>query len=136
MKRRLLPLAALALVLALPGCRRTAGPADRYRLFASAARNQDAVAVWSMLSRRSRAAFDARAKTLSAAASGVIPPRGQDVVVGDLASFAPRLRSALVLRESADVAVVAVEDEAGGRGEVTLVREDGDWKVEVPGAEG
>jgi hypothetical protein len=130
--RRLLSLAVLSLALALPACRRAAGPADRYRAFAAAARNGDAAAVWSMLSRRAQASFDARARALGAAAPGVVPPRGQDIVVGDLAVRAPRLRSALVLRESADAAVVRVEDETGARGEVTLVREGGTWKVEVP----
>ncbi|BDG02708.1 hypothetical protein [Anaeromyxobacter oryzae] len=136
MTRRFLPVVALSLAVLLPGCRRTATPADRYRLFANAARNQDSAAVWGMLSKRSRADFDARAKALAAAAPGVLPARGQDVVVGDLAVRAPKVKSTVILRESADAAVIAVEDEAGVRGEVTLVREDGDWKVEVPRAGG
>jgi hypothetical protein len=132
MTRRLLPLAALALALAVPGCRRAAGPADRYRVFASATRTQDGATVLPMLSKRSRAAFEARAKALATDAPGVVPTRAQDLVVGDLALTAPKLKSAIILRESADVAVVAVEDEAGGKGEVTLVREDGEWRVDVP----
>jgi hypothetical protein len=130
--------AALLLVVALlfAGCRRTPGPVDRYRTFAAAARSGDAGAVWSMLSTRTQAAFDARAKALAAEAPGVVPARGQDLVVGDLASRAPKVRSAVVLRESAEAAVIAVEDEAGARAEVTLVREGGDWEIDVPAAGG
>lgn len=131
--RRLLPLVLLAAV-ALAACRSPEGPAESYRRFAAAARAGDAEAVWSMLSSRARAALDQRARDLSSrAAPGVIPPSGRDLVLGDQAARAPRLRSAVVVRESADSAVVRVEDEAGGKGEVTLVREDGAWRVELEG---
>lgn len=127
--RRRLPLALLAAV-ALAACSRPEGPAESYRRFAAAARAGDADAVWSMLSERSRAALDARASELSArAAPGVIPPSGRELVLGDQAARAPRLRAAVVVRESADTAVVRVEDEAGGAGEVTLAREGGAWRV-------
>lgn len=127
----------LLAALALAGCRRPDGPAESYRRFAAAARTGDADAVWSMLSERSRAALDARARALSSrAAPGVIPPSGRDLVLGDQAARAPRLRSAVVVRESADAAVVRVEDEAGGQGEVTLLREGGAWRVELGDAAG
>ncbi len=127
--RRRLPLALLATV-ALLACSRPEGPAESYRRFAAAARAGDADAVWALLSARSRAALDGRARELSArAAPGVIPPSGRDLVLGDEATKAPRLRAAVVVRESADSAVVRVEDEAGGKGEVTLAREGGAWRV-------
>ncbi len=134
--RRPLPLALLAVVVAvLAACSRPAGPAESYRRFSAAARSGDAETVWSLLSERSRAALDARARELSArAAPGVIPPSGRDLVLGDQAARAPRLRAAVVVRESADLAVVRVEDEAGGKGEVTLVREDGAWRVQLEDA--
>lgn len=127
--RRLLPLALLSAV-ALAACSRPEGPAESYRRFAAAARSGDADAVWSMLAERSRATLDARARDLSSrAAPGVIPPSGRALVLGDQAARAARLRTVVVVRESADTAVVRVEDEAGGKGEVTLVREDGAWRV-------
>ena len=55
-----------------------------------------------------------------------------DLVVGDLAATAPRVKSVTVLRESRDAAVVAVEEVGGARGEVSLVREDGEWRVVLP----
>lgn len=131
------PLAALvAAALALAACRSPAGPADQYRRFAAAARTGDAAAVWSMLSARSRAALDARAKALAERAPGVVPASGRDLVLGDFAARAARIRSAVVVRESAGTAIVAVEDEAGAKGEVTMVREDGAWRVVLPGLDG
>lgn len=136
---------ALALALALAGCRRPEGPADRYRAFAAAARagaqasdaathDAAATAVWEMLSERSRAELDARAKGVAAAApGGVVVASGRQIVLGDLAARARRPTSVVVVRESADVAVVAVEEEGGVPArEVTLVREQGSWRVVVP----
>ncbi len=134
-----LPL-ALALVLSLlatGGCRRKAGPAETYRAFAAAARSRSpdaADAVWGMLSARSREALEARAKEIAARSpAGVIPASGKDLVLGSLALRAARIRSAVVLRESRDAAVVSVEEEgAAGAREVSLVREGGVWRVVLP----
>jgi hypothetical protein len=128
------PLLAVALALALlPACRRTDGPAETYRRFASAARGGDAELAWSLLSADTRSALDARARAAAAhAPPGVVPVTGKDLVLGDFSIRAPRIRSATVLRESRDAAVVAVEDESGARAEVSLVREAGAWRVVVP----
>jgi hypothetical protein len=132
MRRTLTALTLLA-ALATAGCKRPAGPAETYRAFAAAARAGDADAVWARLSERSRAALDARAREAAARAGGLVPATGKDLVVGDLALQAPRVRSATVLRESQDVAVVAVEVEgAPGPREVSLVRESGVWRVVLP----
>lgn len=130
---RLLAVAAL-LSLLTPGCRREPGPAERYRAFASAARAGDSDAVWSMLSERSRAELDARAKALAARApGGVVPSAGRDLVLGGLFARARRVGSVSLVRESGDSAVVSVELEGGGGGgEVTLVREGRSWRVVLP----
>jgi hypothetical protein len=131
---RLLAVAVLSLAVGSSACRRADGPAERYRAFAAAVRGGDAAAVWSMLSRRTRAAFDARAKALAAAApAGVVSASGEDLVLGDLAVRSERPRSVVVVRESRGAAVVSVEIEGGGPArEVTLVREEGAWRVVVP----
>jgi hypothetical protein len=127
--RRLL---ALALLLSPAGCRREAGPAERYAAFAAAARDGDAEAVWSMLSGGSRAAFQARARALAERAPGVVAPTARQLVLGDLAPRARRPRSVVVVRESREAAVVAVEVEGSAAREVSLVREGGLWRVVVP----
>ncbi len=135
----------LAAALALGGCRRPEGPADRYRSFVAAARAgaqasdpaahaAAAAAGWDMLSAGSRAALDARAKAVAAEAPpGVVVASGKQLVLGDLAVSARRPSSVVVVRESADTAVVSVEEEGGASPrEVTLVREEGSWRVVVP----
>ena len=127
--------ASLVAALLLVGCRPAETPAERYRRFADAARKGRAGDVWSMLSARSRKALADRAKALA----GPKPPAGlevtaADLVLGDLAPTAPRVKSVTVVRESRDAAVVAVEDASGARGEVSLVREDGEWRVVLPDA--
>lgn len=132
--RPLLAVPLLILVLAAPGCRREAGPAETYRAFAAAARGGDVEGVWSRLAERSREVLDRRAREAAARApGGVVPATGKALVLGDLAVQAARVRTVTVLRESRDAAVVAVEVEgtAAAR-EVTLVREAGVWRVVLP----
>src|SRR5512140_2093815 len=130
---RALALLAAAALAALPACRRESSPADRYRAFADAARAGKADDVWGMLSERSRAELDRRAKALAAnAPPGVLAASGRAMVLGDLAALAPRPASVVVVRESRDAAVVAVEAQGQPAREVTLAREGGVWRVVVP----
>jgi hypothetical protein len=131
MRRLVVPF--LAAVLLLAACAPTDSPAQRYRRFAEAARRGRAGEVWAMLSAGSRKALAARAKALD----GPRPSAGVDVsatdlVLGDLAPTAPRVKSVTTVRESRDAAVVAVEQADGARGEVSLVREGGEWRVVLP----
>jgi hypothetical protein len=131
------PLLLLGLLLAAGACRRSPGPADTYRSFAAAARSRDpdaANVVWSLLSERSRAVLDARAREVAAKApAGTVPSSGKELVLGNLAASAARVRSAVVVRESRDVALVRVEEEGrSGAREVSLVREAGGWRVVLP----
>jgi hypothetical protein len=131
--RTTLPALLLLALLATAGCRRPAGPAETYRVFAAAVRAGDADAAWARLSGRSREELDARAKAAAARAGGVVPASGKDLVLGDLAYEAPRLKNVTVLRESQDAAVLSVEVEgATGAREVSLVRESGVWRVVLP----
>jgi hypothetical protein len=134
MCRTAVALALLAAALTTGGCRRPAGPAETYRAFAAAARAGDADGVWGRLSARSREVLDARAKEVAARApAGVIPASGKELVLGDLAAQAARLRAATVLRESRDAAVLSVEVEGAAEArEVSLVREGGVWRVVLP----
>jgi hypothetical protein len=130
---RALALLAVLALAAVTGCRREVGPADRYHAFAAAAREGRADDVWAMLSERSRAELDRRARDLAAKAPpGVVEGSGRAMVLGDLSTAAPRPTSVVVVRESRDAAVVAVEAEGQPAREVTLVREGGVWRVVVP----
>jgi hypothetical protein len=129
------PIVVAALVLiASAGCRPASGPVEAYRAFAAAARAGDRDAAWGMLAERSRAVLDARAREAAARApAGVVPASGKDLVLGDLTVTAPRLKSVTVVRESAEAAVIAAEEEGGaGAREVSLVREGGVWRVVLP----
>ncbi len=131
--RRALALLAALAVAASPACRRDGGPAERYRAFASAARDGKADEAWGMLSERSRAELDRRAKDLAARTPpGVVAGSGRAMVLGDLSAVAAPPRSVVVVRESRDAAVVAVEADGQPTREVSLVREAGVWRVVVP----
>ncbi len=131
--RRVLAGLLAASLAALPACRRDVGPADRYRAFAAAAREGKADDVWAMLSERSRAELDRRARELAAKAPpGVLSASGRATVLGDLAAVAPRPTSVVVVRESRDAAIVSVEADGQPAREVSLVREGGVWRVVVP----
>ncbi len=121
--------AAIALLLA---CARPGGPAEAYRAFAAAVRTGDEDQAWARLSEGSRAALDARAKELAARSGGVTPASGKDLLLGDASAIAPRMEEVLVLRESADTAVVRVTVRGGEAREATLVRERGAWRVVLP----
>ncbi len=131
--RRALALLVLVALAALSACRREVGPADRYRAFADAAREGKADEVWGMLSEASRAELDRRAKALAARAPpGALAASGRAMVLGDLSAVAPRPTSVVVVRESRDAAVVAVEADGRPTREVALAREGGVWRVVVP----
>jgi hypothetical protein len=134
LRRRGHPLAlAVLAALAAAGCRAPEGPADRYRRFADAARGGRAAEAWALLSAGSRRALDEEGKALQGkAASPGVDLSGQELLLGDLAPTAPRVKSVTLVREAGDEAVVAVEDEAGIRAEVRLVREGGQWRVVLP----
>jgi hypothetical protein len=132
---RRLPLAAAVALLALAACRRDDGPDAAYRAFAAAARAGDGAAVWLLLSEGSRAGFEARAKALAAQVPGA-PVTGRDLVLGDLSAGAPRIEKVVVVRATADEAVVGVTVRGAPDAppaEVRLVREGGGWRVVVPG---
>jgi hypothetical protein len=118
--------------LLLGACRRPQDPATTYRVFAYATRTGDEDAAWSMLSARSQAVLDARAREVAARSGSAVPATGKDLLLGDAPAAAPRIRSALTVRESADAAVVRVEAEGAAPADVTLVRERGRWKVLLP----
>jgi hypothetical protein len=127
-----LPALALAAVLLVPGCRKAGAPDVAYRTFAQATREGDAETAWSLLSERTREWLDRRAADVSSRApDGVVPASGKALLLGNAALAAPKVKSIVILRESADRAVLQVEAEGQPAREVTLVNEGG-WRVDIP----
>jgi hypothetical protein len=120
--------ALAATLLACPGER----PEVAYRAFVAAVREGDAREAWSRLSAGSQRALDARAAELARRSAGVTAARGVDLLLGDAALAARRLRSVVVVRESADAAELRVEVEGGGGSNVEMAREGGRWRVVLP----
>ncbi len=129
--RALALLAAAA--LAASACRGDRGPADAYRAFTAAVHDGKADDAWALLSERSRAELDRRAREVAAQAPpGVVAASGRATVLGDVSAVAPRPTSVVVVRESRDAAVLSVETDGSPAREVTLVRQGGVWRVDVP----
>lgn len=109
-------------------------PAQRYRRFAAAARKGDTGTVWALLSSESQARVRARGKALEAQKPAPALDFGPaQLLLGDLAATAPKVKSTRVATESGDQAVVDVELEGGGRGQVNMRREKDGWRVVLPG---
>jgi hypothetical protein len=125
-------IAALCLAALLAAGCRSSGPAETYRVFAHAVREGDARTAWSLLSERSRADLDARAKRLAGETGGVVPESGAALLVGDASLQSPRLVSVAVVRESADAAELEVAVVGGEPRKVTMARETGGWRVVLP----
>jgi hypothetical protein len=135
MRMRLVLAAALVLVATLAAaCRAPEDPAQRYQRFAAAARGGEVGTVWALLSADSQQRIRERGKALTGGKPipGVDLGPGQ-ILLGDLAVTAPKVKSATVARASGDEAVVEVELEDGTRGQVQMKREKDGWKVVLPG---
>jgi hypothetical protein len=125
-------LLALVAAVALACSRPPAAPDAAYRELVAAVRARDAEAAWSLLSTSTRAWLDARAKAAAARAPRVVPASGKELLLGSAAATVRAPHSILVVRESADRAVLQVtEAEGEPPREVTLVKE-GRWRVELP----
>jgi hypothetical protein len=127
-----LPLVAIAFLSA--ACRPPEDPATRYRRFAAAARGGDADTAWALLATASQKQLEARSKELKAGGpTGGADLRAQELLLGDLARTAPKVKAAKVARADGDRATVDVELEGGGHGQVEMQREQDGWRVVLPG---
>jgi hypothetical protein len=126
--------ALIALGLAAAGCRAPEDPGTRYLRFARAAREGEAGTAWALLSTASQQQLEARSKALGeggAPAGVTLDPR--QLLLGDLAPTAPKVKSVKVVRDAGDEAALDVELEGGAHGQVTLRREQDGWRVVLPG---
>lgn len=128
---RLAAVAALALALG-PACSRDLSPDATYRALAKAVAERDGDAAWALLSAGSQVWLQERAKGAAAAGPGVVNSSARLLLIGDAALGARPPRSIEVVSEGADRAVLRVEAPGGAPQDVTLVREGGRWKVQIP----
>jgi hypothetical protein len=127
--------ALLALGLVLAGCsarHEAKTPEGAVRLLVAAARTGDRGGVYQRLGPQTRA----RMQALQAATrrtSGRVVMRPEDFLSVGWAPPAWESAGTRVLRRDGDAAEVEVYSAAGDRHTVQLVREAGEWKVELPG---
>jgi hypothetical protein len=122
--------AFLAAVLAVLGCAPAERPDVAYRALVDAVRARDGDRAWQLLSSRTQAWLDARAKAAAARAPGVVPASGRELLLGGGGAAVRPPRTVVVLRESADRAVLQVGDEGAAPREVTMVNEGG-WRLDL-----
>ena len=122
---------SLLLAMLLACVAREGSPDLACRALARAVADRDAERAWALLSSDTQAWLDARAKKVAAAAPGVVPASGEQLLLGTASRRSRPLSGVVVLRESRDRAVVEVEEEGGAKHEVELVRENG-WRVRIP----
>jgi hypothetical protein len=120
-----------ALLATSLACSRPEPPDAAYRALVEAVRARDADRAWPLLSTRTQAWLDERAKAAAAAAPGVVPASGKALLLGSAAAAVRPPKSIIVLRESADRAVLHVAHEDEEPHEVRLVKE-GRWRVDLP----
>ncbi len=125
-------LATLALAVASTACSRDPGPEAAYRSLVKAVAERDADGAWSLLSRDSQKRLDALAREAAARAPGVVPPSGRQLLLGDAALASRPLELVEVASQEGDHAVLRVKEEGRPPREVSLVRQAGGWRVELP----
>ena len=134
MSRRLRPVAAaLALLAFLPGCpQRDLPPDAAYRALARAMAERDEDAAWALLSTATRAKLEERARAAATAAPGVVAPSARSVLAGDAALSVRPASAITVVEVGPDRALLRVEAPGAPPRNVTLVREDGAFRVDLP----
>ena len=127
-----LPVLALALLLAAPGCQGDLPPDAAYRALVRAMSERDEKAAWDLLSSATRARLEAQARVAAAAAPGVVPSSARALLAGDapLAVLPPT--SITVVESGPERALLRVEAPGAKPQEVVLVRERGGWRVDLP----
>lgn len=130
MQRSILFAAVLFLVV-LGACQQRAGPDVAWRQFVEAARKGDEKAAWPLLSKATQDELT-RAAVAVAEAEGQKPPKdGRALMFQHRSSLVSPPTVVEAVFEGDDAATVNVLDEAGERGSVRAVREDGRWRFDL-----
>jgi hypothetical protein len=128
-------LAAMALAAAVAGrgCSvAAAGPAEVVRDFAAAASAGDRRAVFELLSPETQARLERQASQATALAGSAMRYEALDLISICSGEDCPAPQELVVKERSADRAVVEVVQVSGERAELTVVRVDGHWRIDLP----
>lgn len=122
----------LCLALLVPGCKEEPAPVTAAKQFAAAVRARDTQALLEVVDSQTVAYVDAAAERASDQIGGrrsVEPPEMLQVVDVDARSA---ILKAELISEVGDTASVRLTGADGTEHDVTLIREDGAWKVSLP----
>lgn len=126
---------AVALGLVLSACAPDVGePAGAYRRFADAVRQGDDNTAWNLLSENTRSALDDDARRISEATGRDKPMTGRQLAFSQPLVLQQRIARIETVEQSSDRARITVIDDAGGRTDVALVREQGGWRIDLSDA--
>lgn len=129
--RRALALLALAVAASLAGCAKpTDDPAKAFRLFVDRVQAQDTDGAWELLSRDSQGALTDLVKRRSAESGGAIPADPKEAVFGSAALARP-IEKVEVAEASDRRAILNVTHPGGESQQVTMVREEGGWRLDL-----
>jgi hypothetical protein len=118
--------------LALVSCNRPSWstPDGAYASLTRAVNKGEYRLAWGALSEASRKALEGRSKVLARDSSGALEDDPQALFFGS-GEQPPPLRKIEVVRQEGDVALLAVTPEEGPPKQVRMVRESGNWKLDV-----
>lgn len=122
----------LLLSLVLVGCQpRPPGPDLAWRQFVEATRKGDAATAWPLLSEATQEKLTKAAQAV-AKAEGKEPPKdGSDLMLRQRSTLVPPPKTVEAVFQGPNEATVHVVDQAGERGSVRAVKEDGRWRFDL-----
>jgi hypothetical protein len=128
---RLLLLLALVVLACEP---KPPDAAETYRAFTTALGAGESETAWALLSKQTRAALTTAAVAAAAAEGKPAPADGRRLAFGEARQLSRKVQRVEVRSATATTAEVEVVDEKEAHERVTLVREDGGWRVELTAA--
>ncbi len=126
------PRSLWVVLVALAACHPGPAPAPEaaYRAFVTAYAKGDADAAWALVSSGTQAALT-RAAQEAAAAEHVKPPKDGELLMFQGDVLPQKIKDVSVGEKRGDRVELAVTDDAGGQEKVSLVREQGKWRVDL-----
>jgi hypothetical protein len=123
--------AVMAGLVLAAGCAKE-DPIDAFLKFVDALADRDAVTAWQGLAKVNRDRLTADAAKLSELSGQAVTRKPRDLLVATALWAKRGKRPVTLAKVEADRAILRVGLDPSGEDEVTLVREDGEWRVLLP----